>query len=357
MKQTFTAALVVAALTLLANTATPLSAADVPATQPSPATQPDFTISPANLKKATLYADESSSQALLIMINGNLILEHYANGGNARRPHALASGSKSFLGTAYAAAVQDGLVKFDDLACDTFTEWKKEPRKSRITIRQLLSLSSGLEPGENLKTASWADSVAAPAIHEPGEKFAYGPNQLQAAAELLQRKLKAANGENYEQYLNRRIFQPLDIRVNWLRCDDGNVQVAGGALMTARDWATFGELIRHEGLFKGKSLLNPTILRELFIAQKANPAYGLTWWLKADVPALKNVQAAMLRSEAAFLLQPNAVPDDMFMAAGLGKQRLYIIPSLGLTVVRFGPVFGEQSYQDTKLMNIILDAK
>lgn len=357
MKQTSIATMTLVALILLGCRALSLLAAQTPASQPSAATQPDFSIAPANLAKAIQYADESGSQALLIMINGNLIHEHYANGGNARRPHALASGSKSFLGTAYAAAVQDGLVKFDDLACETLTEWKSDPRKSRITIRQLISLSSGLQAGENLKTATWADSVAAPALHDPGEKFAYGPNQLQAAAELLQRKLKAAKGETYDQYLNRRILQPLNIRVTWLRCPDGNVQVAGGALMTARDWATFGEFIRQEGSINGKSLIDPAILHELFIPQKTNPGYGLTWWLKADVPALKNFKSDAMANEAAFIYQPNGILADLVMAAGLGKQRLYIIPSLGLTVVRFGPVFGEQSYEDAKMMRIILDVK
>lgn len=335
--------------------ATPVClAADKPSTQP--ATQPAFVIPQAALDKAVAYADESGTQVLLVMIEGKTILTHASARNLATRPHALASGSKSFLGTTYAAAVQDGLVKFDDLACDTLTEWKTDPRKSRITIRQLLGMSSGLDAGENLQSASWADSVAADTVADPGQKFEYGPNHLQSAAELLQRKLKAAKGLTYEQYLDQRILQPLKIQVRWMRCPDGNVQVAGGAIMTAADWATFGEFIRHEGSVDGKSIIDPVILREVFVPQKTLAAYGMTWWLKSDTPQKKLLSGLMV-SDAAFLVQDNEVPKDFVMAAGLGKQRLYIIPSLGLTVVRFGPVLGKQDYDDAKMISLLLGAK
>ena len=89
----------------------------------------------------------------------------------------LASGSKSLVGVAGVAAVQDGLIRLDDAASESITEWKDDPTKSRITYRQLLTLTSGLTPGERgtrRKPPPWKDIAGKPMTAKPGERLGTG---------------------------------------------------------------------------------------------------------------------------------------------------------------------------------------
>ncbi len=81
------------------------------------------------------------------MRRGEVIFEDYAPEWNADKPHLLASGTKSFSGVLAVCAVQDHYLELEERVADTLVEWKDDPDKNRITIRQLLSLCSGLEGG------------------------------------------------------------------------------------------------------------------------------------------------------------------------------------------------------------------
>lgn len=94
--------------------------------------------------------------------------------------------------------------------------------------------------------------------------------------------------------------------------------------MTARHWATFGEFVRNQGRHNGQQLLDPVLLAECFKpTQPQNPAYGLTWWLKQPVSDAL-IQANPTLKEIAALANAAWVPADLVMAAGAGKQRLYV---------------------------------
>lgn len=316
-------------------------------------------LSEANCQLAWDYCQQSGTRAMLVMQDGKLLFEQYANGGSATRPQLLASGSKSFNGVLAEAAVEDGLLKLDDKVSDVVTEWKNDPQKSKITYRQLLTLTSGLSPGSirgKLGLSGWNDVLSVPMVSAPGEKFEYGGNHLNAFAAALQRKLK---NETYESYLKRRILDPLGITLAWRgRFDDGNPQVAGGGFMTARDWATFGEWVRQEGKWNGKQIIAKNRLAECFASSPQNPAYGLTWWLKKPVDRELLQEIPLLRTELGPLLISTYIPDDLVMAAGAGKQRLYIIPSLKLVALRQGPLLSANGqFADIEFLSRLLRGK
>jgi CubicO group peptidase (beta-lactamase class C family) len=116
---------------------------------------------------------------MLVMQNGRTIFEQYANGGSAARKMADLQRNKSFWGIAGLAAVPDGLFKLDDPVSDTITEWKSDPRKSQITIRQLLNQTDGIEGASRLQRPSVRDrnaiAIRLPLVAEPGSAFIYGP--------------------------------------------------------------------------------------------------------------------------------------------------------------------------------------
>src|SRR2546430_1584716 len=151
-------------------------------------------ISVSNCARAAKYSESRHGSAMLVMQNGRTIFEHYANGDSPTRRWPIFSGTKSFWGIAALAAAQEGLFRLDDPVSDTITEWKSDPRKSQITIRQLLSQTDGIEGASRLQRASIRDrnvmAIALPSAAEPGSTFIYGPSHLQIFSELLRRKLR-----------------------------------------------------------------------------------------------------------------------------------------------------------------------
>lgn len=316
----------------------------------------------ANLSLLSDYNQTVGGRTLLVMQDGKVILEQYANGGSATQQQMLASGTKSFNGIVAAAAITDGLMNFDDLASTYLPEWKTDPRKSRITLRQMLNQTDGQlsgEAGSATSMESWADILAEPTSYEPGQRFEYGPYHFNSFAAALHRKLLATSNETYETYLKRRILDPLDVRVQWIyRCADGNPQTAGGAAMTAKDWAIFGEFVRNRGLWQGKQLIKPELIDECVKPTvPQNPCYGLTWWLKEPISdALASQNATVKELQA--LANATWAPEDLFFAAGAGKQRLYIIPSQKLVVVRQAAISATgRTFADEDFISLLVRGK
>src|SRR3546814_16961463 len=102
-----------------------------------------------------------------------------------------------------------------------------------------------------------------------------------------------------------------------------------GLVLAASEWAKIGEFVRGGGKLDGKPLVDELAFAELFKGSQANPAYGLTWWLPRSTPAVDLVtRSTVLTSHA------HDLPADLVVAAGAADHRLYIIPSLWLTIVR-----------------------
>src|SRR5438128_1680685 len=153
-------------------------------------------ILPTDCARAAKYSESKRGVAMLVLQNGQTIFEHYANGGSARGRWPIFSGTKSFWGVAALAAMRNGLFKLDDPVSDTITEWKSDTRKSRITIRQLLSQTDGIEGASRLQRASIRDrnamAIRVSAVAQPGSAFIYGPSDLAILLDLLRPSLHGA---------------------------------------------------------------------------------------------------------------------------------------------------------------------
>jgi len=225
------------------------------------------------------YSRASRGVSVLVMKGDKIVFEDYQNGHQADEPWLLASGTKSFSGVMLAAAIEDKLIKnFDEKVSETITEWKTDPRKSRITIRQLLSLTSGLDAGQIGRVPTYAEAIKVPATSEPGTHFEYGPVPFQTFGELMTRKLKPKN-ETVMSYLKRRILDPIGLNVGFWRMDNGQPLLPQGANLTAREWVKFGLFLKDGGKWKGKQIVAKKLLGKLIVGETANAAYGLTFWL------------------------------------------------------------------------------
>jgi CubicO group peptidase (beta-lactamase class C family) len=283
-------------------------------------------------QRALAYSAERRGAAVLVLKDGKPICEGYAGEGASDHPMETASATKSFSGLMLAAAVQDRLITLDEPVADTITEWKADPRKAKVTIRQLLSLSSGM-PSVVGRPPTYADAVKAPLTDEPGTKFLYGPGPYQLFGEVMRRKLIAAgqSGDPY-LYMKRRILDPIGLKPGeWRRMPNGDALLPQGAVLTVREWVKFGEFVRAGGKVGGKQIVDPATFKALFVASPANPAYGITWWL----PGPTGMGAANPARE-----DYGRVPRDMVMARGAGDQRLIIVPSKGITAARLASFQG-----------------
>ncbi len=310
----------------------------------------------AAMKAAADYSKAQNGQTCVVMFDGKVVFERYDNGGAADKAQMLASGSKSFVGLAAVAAVQDKVLNLDDPASDGITEWKNDPDKAKITYRQLLTMTSGLTPGEwgnAVKAPAWKEIAGKPLSGKPGAQFAYGAYHLNAFAYALERKLGT---ETFEAYLKRRILDPIGIRVEWrFRCADNHPQVGGGAFVTAKDWAKYGEFVRLRGTWDGKEVVDAKLLAECFQGTPQNPAYGLTWWLKKEVTAEQLKRIPILAREWGDVANADWLPADLVAACGAGKQRLYVIPSLKLVIVRQGGL--SRGFSDLEFLSLLLRGK
>jgi CubicO group peptidase (beta-lactamase class C family) len=297
---------------------------------------------PANYRAAADYSSRRNGFAVLVQKNGRIVFEDYRteirhapflHEGAPDKAHRLASGTKSFWGVAAAAAVMDGFFTFDERVCDTITEWKNDPRKSRITVRQLLSLTSGIEAGMPKEPLpAYSEALVAKASHEPGVFFQYGSVPFQVFGELLKRKLKPT-GESPVDYLMRRVLRPIGLNVAEWRLDkEGNPHMPSGAFLTAREWAKFGQLILDKGRWNGRTIIDGDILNECFQGSGTNPAYGLTFWLNKPGTSVRGGNWNPIPYKPVL----SRTAPDLIIARGHGKQRLYIIPSKNMVIVRFG---------------------
>jgi CubicO group peptidase (beta-lactamase class C family) len=267
-----------------------------------------------NPEAALAYAERHTLHALLIDVDGAVVFEQYGNGYDAAKPHALYSGTKSFWGVTAAAAHDDGLLDLDETVAHTIPEWAGEPRRARVTLRELLALTSGIGfGGLGAAVPVYERALETPIKDEPGERFTYGGIPLQVFGAVLARKLEPRKLTPHE-YLRERLLDPIGVHIgSWRSLKDGTQPLPTGAFLAAREWCTYGRFILERAHHNGKALVSADSLAPCFTGSTANPRYGLGWWL-----------------------DPLPAPPGIVHASGSGGQAMYIIPTERAVVVKFG---------------------
>lgn len=314
-----------------------------------------------SLKTASTYSAERRGFSFVVMQDGRIIYEDYANGDSADRIASIFSGTKGFWCVAATAAVQDGILDFDEPVRDTITEWRSDPTKSSIRVRDLLNFTAGIEPAFSLHGRSISDrnaySVRLPAARPRGESFIYGPSQLQIFSEVLRRKLEPRN-LTPEQYLYKRVLRPLGIGgVDFREDRKGNPLLASGFRLTARQWARLGELILGKGKFRGHQLVRWDLLAECFRGTRINPMFGMGFWLNRVAPDAREVDVEKMldvpweRQDWREACLCREAPRDLIAAIGSGYQRMFIVPSMNLIIVRQGR--DDSRFSDAHFLRLI----
>ena len=302
------------------------------------------------VRAAAEYSARRRGFSFLAIQDGRTQLEQ-----NAKTPHRIYSGTKAFWDLAALAAAEDGLLRLDDRVADTITSWRGDPRKAQVTIRQLLNFDSGLEPEFFLHETQSGDrdatSVRARMVAEPGSTFIYGPAALQVFHQVLKEKLR---GDSPTRYLEHRVLHRLGLgSQRYLNDRAGNPLLATGWILTARQWAKLGQLV----LANGAPIISRNSLQQCWRGTAANCAFSLGWW---------NNRAGPNGRESDFeqMLIPRwqnqdwrdaclcrDAPSDLVACIGSEGQRLFVIPSLQLIVVRQA---NGGSFSDAHFLRLLL---
>jgi CubicO group peptidase (beta-lactamase class C family) len=288
------------------------------------------------------------TKAFLVIRNDKIIYEWYQEGHGPDKQHYTASMAKAIVGgLSLAVAMSDGLIALDDQAAKYVSQWKDDPRKSKITIRQLGSHTSGIEDAEadNLpheKLTGWKGDFwkrpalprdpftlardAAPVLFEPGTEMQYSNPGIAMLTYCVTASLQDAPHKDIRTLLRDRIMRPIGVPDEEWSVGYGRTYLVdglslvgswGGGSYTARAVARVGRLILREGDWEGRRLISTEAVRQVTRDAGTPGNCGIGWWNNNDggFPEL---------------------PKDAFWGSGAGHQVVFVIPSLHLVAVRNG---------------------
>ncbi|HEV2147057.1 MAG TPA: serine hydrolase [Longimicrobiaceae bacterium] len=290
------------------------------------------------------FADpEALTAAFVVVHRGRIIAERY--GAGAHRDMQLESWSmgKSLTATLFARLVQDGIFRLDQPA--PVKEWHDRPGdpRSRIRVRDLLQMSSGLHfiasqdpdytPAMGYPDHMYIYTGAVDAFHhsatrplqfQPGTEGRYRNSDPLTLGHLI-REAVEARGESYHTFPQRALFDRIGIRRQVLETDPyGNFLLTGFDYGTARNWARLGLLYLQDGVWMGERLLPEGWTR--FVSTPApawdRPVYGGQFWINGTGEW--------------------NLPRDAYYMAGAGGQYTFVVPSHDLVIVRMGHFRGSQ---------------
>ncbi len=318
-------------------------------------TGPPDAFDPAALQAAEAYATQTNSVALLVYHRGVLRHEKYWPGFDRDTITDPFSAHKTVMGLLVGAAIADGFIESIDQPASTWlTEWASDPRRD-ITLRHLLQMSSGLDTppfgtwtgfritlGSELEKTVLGLSLAKP----PGTDFQYS----NASSQLVGIVLERATGKRYAQYLSERFWQRLGAPTAqvWLDREGGMARTFCCLYTTARSWLRVGRLILDGGRVDGQQLVPESWIRAMTTPAPTNPNYGLQIWLGSPPGKERRYND---RTVKAFHSEPFA-REDMIYIDGFGGQRVYIVPSEQLIIVRTGEALLD--FDDAIIPNAIL---
>jgi CubicO group peptidase (beta-lactamase class C family) len=296
-----------------------------------------------NTREIVLSLDEllttTGTTAFLVIHDDTILYENYFNGYDAQSTHTSFSMAKSFVSALIGIAIDEGYIKSVDEPITTYLPelLRKDSRFRNITIRHLLTMSSGIRyveggtPWSDDTTTYYAPNLRTVALSveidgEPGKQFHYNNfNPL-----LLGLILERATGRSVSTYLEQKIWQPLGMEAagSWSldSTHDGFEKMESGLNGRARDFAKFGRLFLHRGAWNGRQLIPQAWVDEstrVDTTSDPSPSYQYLWWVT-----------------------PRDGQPSHFSARGNLGQYIYVVPEQNLIMVRFGTKYGYEQWPE-----------
>jgi len=269
------------------------------------------------------YLELKHSKSFIILVNGRIVMENYFNGHSATSPWYWASAGKTLTSTVTGIAQQEGLLNINNKVSDYLgNNWTSAPlaKENLITCKNLLSMNSGLNDalGDDVSPANLQY------VSDAGTRWAYHNVYVK-----LQDVVAAASGQSWNNYFNTKLRDKLGMTGGaWVNTGDGlNVYWS-----TTRNMARFGLMALNKGKWNTTQVVNEAFFNAATSSsQNINLSYGYLWWLNGK--ASYHLPQSQLQFNGSII--PTA-PNDMFMALGKNDQKIYVIPSKKMVVIRMG---------------------
>lgn len=275
------------------------------------------------------FLQQRRTKAFIILKNGRIAVEWYFDRFTADSVWYWASAGKTLTALLVGIAQQEGLLKITDRTAEYLGRgWTSLPpeKENLITIRHQLTMTTGLD--EDVPDSDCTLKSCLVYKADAGTRWAYH----NAPYTLLEQVVETAARTEYNNFFRRAVGNRIGMNGRWVNIGFNNVFFSD-----ARSMARFGLLLLHRGKWDGTALLkDQNYFNEMVSSsQNFNPAYGYLTWLNGKnaymLPGIKTTFSGPI--------MPNA-PADLFAALGKNDQKIYVVPSEQLVIIRMGEMAG-----------------
>lgn len=267
------------------------------------------------------YLQTKNSKSFIILQNGRIVIENYFSGHSSTAPWYWASAGKTLTSAVTGIAEQEGFLNINNKVSDYIgTGWTSEPlaKENLITSKHLLTMTSGLDDslGDDISPSNLQYKADA------GTRWAYHNVYVK-----LQDVVASATGQTWSQYFNTKLRDKIGMTGTWIQSGNNSVYWS-----TTRSMARFGLLALNNGSWNGNTIISSNYFQNAVnTSQSINLSYGYLWWLNGK--ASYHLPQSQLQFNGKLI---NSAPNDMFCALGKNDQKIYVVPSKKLVVIRMG---------------------
>lgn len=276
-----------------------------------------------NLQPLYDYLDLKNTKSFMILHNGKIVIEKYFDNHTATTPWYWASAGKTLTATTTGIAAEEGFININNKVSDYLgTGWTSAPlaKENLITCKHLLTMTSGLDDslGDDVSPANLQY------VADAGTRWAYHNVYVK-----LQDVVATATNQTWTNYFNTKLKDKIGMNGGWYASGDLSVYWSN-----TRSMARFGLLALNNGNWNGNQIINQNFMTSATnTSQNINLAYGYLWWLNGK--ASFHLPSTQLQFPGTLI--PNA-PTDMYAALGKNDQKIYVVPSKKLVIIRMGNV-------------------
>ena len=268
------------------------------------------------------YLELKHTKGFIILHNGKIVMENYFNGHSANDPWYWASAGKTLTATVTGIAQQEGYLNINNKVSDYLgTGWTSAPiaKENLITNKHLLTMMSGLNDalGDDVSPANLQY------VADAGTRWAYHNVYVK-----LQDVVAASTGQTWNNYFNTKLKTKIGMTGLWATVD-GNLSVYNS---NTRSMARFGLLALNKGKWENNQIVPESYMQNATTtSQNINLSYGYLWWLNGK----SSYHLPQTQFQFSGSIIPTA-PSDMYCALGKDDQKIYVIPSRKIVIIRMG---------------------
>ena len=275
------------------------------------------------------FLEIKNTKSFIILHNGKIVIENYFNNHNSTSNWYWASAGKTLTTAVSGIAQDENIINIDSKVSDYLgTGWTSTTleKENLITCKNLLSMTSGLDDtlGESVNPEHLQY------ISDSEQRWAYHNVYVK-----MQDAITQASNQTWSNYFNTKLRDKIGMSGSWIPLGDLNVYWSN-----TRSMARFGLLMLANGKWENSQIIsNHFITESTSTSQNINEAYGYLWWLNGK----GSYHLPQSQFEFQGKLIPNA-PNDMYAALGKNDQKIYIVPSKKLVIVRMGNAADSENF-------------